>query len=546
MCIAVWCATMCAVAATEQVTIGYHQVFYSEEEGDYRHSLYSLDGRYQFDFDMLDQVQAGVTYTQEKNMNDTYTGCTDYQQMRFSPSQSATFTLTMAEGLEHIEAEMTLQDGRTFAITYQQRRDIVATDTVEIKSTDLNIMDWTESMQQAVIMANTLDKAYAIEIWLNTPQLLGNYRETNLNLNYSQIIDAAASLKIAIQMAEFTITMVGRDYLVEGYLLGSNNRCYHLQLGYEVPLPSREVDVLVEAESDAELENRSARYGYIEYKGYNMDVTYQVTLSLLTDELREGVYTRDNLYANYSSIKEVEEDKTMLLIDANLTLELLSESTAKFTGWVIGQNKEDSHDVARYNVTLYCRIIDAGQGLEYDATLDDFDATFTNDEAYLVTDFFESMSQFYLEAYSEQTNAYITLCFNMPLDAKMEDGILPGTYPIDRSGNDFTMMASEGARNGQATPSFVGYIDPVMQQLNVPVWFLVAGQAVVSTDAEGLPRVEVSAQNSNGRKIELLIAGLSEGVEVVRDTHTTTKTVENGQLIISRAGVRYNIYGVQL
>jgi hypothetical protein len=126
------------------------------------------------------------------------------------------------------------------------------------------------------------------------------------------------------------------------------------------------------------------------------------------------------------------------------------------------------------------------------------------------------------------------------------DHLLPaGTYPINDSWFDYTVLASTGIEyDGSVMPSYyAGYSDGWLVE---PFYFFVSGEVVVSYDNDDI-RLEINALNSCNIPVHILYdAKGGTGIENVAGEAAAAKRIANGQLLIIRDGNTYNALGVQL
>ena len=107
-----------------------------------------------------------------------------------------------------------------------------------------------------------------------------------------------------------------------------------------------------------------------------------------------------------------------------------------------------------------------------------------------------------------------------------------GTYDISVTPMYGTVMAGQNTEMGMS-PSYAMTAD---QKL----WFLVSGTVTVNEDGS----IVVDALNSNGKAIKSrLDHQRGQGIDEVNAAKKAVKYIENGQLIIEKAGVRYNAAG---
>ena len=107
-----------------------------------------------------------------------------------------------------------------------------------------------------------------------------------------------------------------------------------------------------------------------------------------------------------------------------------------------------------------------------------------------------------------------------------------GTYEISVTPMYGTVMAGQNTEMGMS-PSYAMTADEKL-------WFLVSGTVTVNEDGS----IVVDALNSNGKAVKSTLNHLrGEGIDEVNAAKKAVKYIENGQLIIEKAGVRYNAAG---
>ena len=75
------------------------------------------------------------------------------------------------------------------------------------------------------------------------------------------------------------------------------------------------------------------------------------------------------------------------------------------------------------------------------------------------------------------------------------------------------------------------------------LWYLVSGKVTVEGDGS----IVIDALNSNGKAIKSTLDHLQgDGIDEVNAAIKATKTLKNGQLIIEKNGVRYNVNGQRI
>lgn len=515
------------------------------DAGDYMGTLYSADGKYKFVFDIIEDMEPGVTFNLDKHMSEVYSYCEDYQDNKTVFYRSAEYTLTIVDGLKHVEARALLVDGREFTIHYQDREGIHPKDTVDFVATKLSIMDMTDYGDMATITAENAD--YTIDLWLQPISSLYNtpFTEANLNVNFSPLIflKDGGKTRLAIQRAEFIVTKNGVDPVVSGWLYCSDDVLYMIDFHYELPTASSNLSLDISA---GDLIDAATKLHYIEAYGYDDAAEYYLALVFVTNTFHQGQYKREDLYSNYSGLTRVEDDEQYLILSADVELSINKQGQAVLVGKVLAQSKQDKADVISLDLTMTCDIEHKGTGLDSDAMDEDFDKTFTANQFEANDMYWMENHSVYLEAMDESDNSLATIQLILPATTDIyREGIKDGVYPINDTEEDNTVLASRGTLGGSVYPSYAGYLNP-SGTMHEPMWFLVSGEVIIETRND-VPYVTVNAKNSYGRTIHIVMDGTqTEGVENVQIDNLPYKVMHDGVVEIHRDGKVFNVLGTQM
>ena len=180
--------------------------------------------------------------------------------------------------------------------------------------------------------------------------------------------------------------------------------------------------------------------------------------------------------------------------------------------------------------------------LQYDATEADgaLDYTYGEDAVAAATD-----KGWYGTLDVEDATSMLALLFVYPEGATADatTTIPVGTYTISDSQEPGTVLASSGVSStGGLSYSFYGTVD-AEGYIEVPIYFLVDGTVTVS-EVNGELAVEVNGLNSNGVAVHVVYGAVDTAVEDVTTVGgDIKKSLENGQLVIIKNGVKYNATG---
>jgi hypothetical protein len=183
--------------------------------------------------------------------------------------------------------------------------------------------------------------------------------------------------------------------------------------------------------------------------------------------------------------------------------------------------------------------------LEFDSETDPVERVYDANATLIINDQTADYGLISLQIIDELVGDITALYFVM--SESSEDGLIPvGTYPIESSWWDYTVLASSGMDwDGSVMPSYyAGYADGWLVE---PFYFFVSGEVVVTKNDAGELGIEINALNSCDIPVHI-VYGPSEnsGVENIQTITNANKLISNGQLLIIRDGKTYNVLGTQM
>ena len=140
----------------------------------------------------------------------------------------------------------------------------------------------------------------------------------------------------------------------------------------------------------------------------------------------------------------------------------------------------------------------------------------------------------------------ITSLYFVASEADAENVIALGTYPINSTGFDGTVLASTGMDwEGNVMPSYyAGYMEGWLLE---PFYFFVSGEVVVYKNEAGELALEINALNSCDIPVHIVYDLASTGIENIGTSVVDAeKQIVDGQLLIIRNGKVYNALGAQV
>ena len=140
----------------------------------------------------------------------------------------------------------------------------------------------------------------------------------------------------------------------------------------------------------------------------------------------------------------------------------------------------------------------------------------------------------------------ITALYFVASEADAENVIALGTYPINSTWFDGTVLASTGMDwDGNVMPSYyAGYMEGWLLE---PFYFFVSGEVVVSKNEAGELALEINALNSCDIPVHIVYGRAATSIENIGTSVVDAeKQIVDGQLLIIRNGKAYNAQGVQV
>jgi hypothetical protein len=140
----------------------------------------------------------------------------------------------------------------------------------------------------------------------------------------------------------------------------------------------------------------------------------------------------------------------------------------------------------------------------------------------------------------------ITALYFVASEADAENVIALGTYPINNTWFDGTVLASTGMDwEGTVMPSYyAGYMEGWLLE---PFYFFVSGEVIVAKNDAGNLTLEINALNSCDIPVHIVYDVATTGIEnIATSVVDAEKQIVDGQLLIIRNGKAYNAQGIQV
>lgn len=254
-----------------------------------------------------------------------------------------------------------------------------------------------------------------------------------------------------------------------------------------------------------------------------------------------GTYSTNQLYNYYSFVVKdpdllyPQNDVYVEFVDGKINVTVV-DTILTLVANLVG------NDAKYYKITMtapYDKVVH----LEADAADGQVDRTYTAGTDLVLVQDFPSDKIVSVEAIAKDGTDNVAVAF-ICNDIDKDILIPVGTYPINATGKEGTVMASNGLINNRVYPSYYSALTDD-GSLTLPIYFMVGGNAVVENDNGGL-KITIDAVNSYNRPIHVVInAKVKTAIDQVNaEVVKTTKFIKDGQLYIRHNGKIYTPTGV--
>ena len=347
------------------------------------------------------------------------------------------------------------------------------------------------------------------------------------------------------------LSQVGDTTKMYAEYLTFDGKLYEVHLWHVAPTPTDTVEVTYDA---AEFINNMDYAGTYSLLAYGPDSLTAMVISLYaySEEEIAGTFVNDGKFGlfgegqyefdaanTYYGIYNADFETYDLVYaeKGEVVVTVDEEKNITLKGHVICE------DAVQYNVTMKSKI--QRPHLDFDSQDTPVDRIFTAQDEVTTQDMIEEMGMIYFSVQSKEY--WDVFDFSLIVEEADPDIVLPvGEYEINDSGDYNTVLAGQGIDMwmGMMTPGFYGFVNEEGYILE-PMYFLVAGNVVVSKNSDGTLRVEINAVNSYDVPVHLVYDASATGLENIQVSGIVEaqKMIVDGQLVIIRNGKAYNALG---
>lgn len=391
-------------------------------------------------------------------------------------------------------------------------------DTIDIISTALKYNDSYLEDKKFVIYYASDVKGYDVfrVASANAITIDGTFKWSDGGINNPNSFFQVGTTKTYFQDGEFTVVTNNKDITLTGWMIGTDEKYYRLNMSYTSPEPKKTVEIVC---SNMQVEDLTEDYGFFAYAGGDKD--YTVYLYAVTDtaygtfKLASGIIFVNNGTQTPDTVRAIEGEITISAEGkvATLTGSMLGNDTILYT----------------FNWTGKVGI------LPFDSD-EDFEGEFNLENADIKT----SEGMIMLSAKNED-NQVVSLVF---FAALTEDATIPAdTYAINNSQEAGTVLASSGLTPvGQQMILLPSYA-ALSSELGITnAWFMVSGTVVVAEDGS----ITINALNSYDRNITITIDNPATALYRINANAAIRKAMIKGHVVIFKNNKAYNLMGAEL
>lgn len=383
-----------------------------------------------------------------------------------------------------------------------------------------------------------MNNQYIAAAYVYSDELEGTFEGEDFDRYYSGIgiIHGTDTTLVPVMAGKVTLSSKADTVYMYAEMIGEDAILYKVSMFYALPKAKETVDLIV---PNADMVNLLSE-GLYQMCGFTEDSTYYISIVPESHQV-DGDYTVANLNDTYSAIQYFDANGdivTVKFLNATIKATMSEDSIITMKGEVLAT------DTVLYKITLTGKFVEEDTGMDYDSKDGEVERAYTGDEISFTTDYVAEYGELYvrLTAADGTDRAMIGFYINA-LDPEIT--IPAGVYPIDDSGDEGTAMASPGVEDGSVYPSFYGQLTEA-GYIKTPMFFLVSGTITVENKA-GKLFFEVNARNSYDRPIHITYGLDAAAVEnTIATSDAVRKTIENGQLIILRDNVKFNVLGAKI
>ena len=491
------------------------------------------------DYDII--AMFGGEYLEAGVYTDAAITITDKTTWISEQSISAILTLSEAENGWQVNIEAYASDYNHYSIDMKFEVP-VPTDTVKVSFQTAAMATYLQD-QYDMLQLLSVSRQWEAAVTVYGVKPGESFGMENIVLDYCGIYDWSIESTVAIADIKGVLNQRGDTTLINASVIGFNAIQYDVELWYTAPTPTDTIEITMPMKFTNALD-----FGYYTLSAYTPDSLWFISLSPIADKvagefINDGMFGRFgakggryDFYAGSTFIFSEEELQNYTIEKGSLVVNHAPDGTITAEANFVARN------ATHYHITITSEY---NTHLDYDEPEMEVDRAYTTADEVFIENQIDPNGYIYLAITAADQSDMCAFFFYA--DEADEDIIIPeGIYPINYSNDYGTVQANPGVQGNGVMPSF--YAELLEDgSLIVPIWLLVDGTVEVRKDEDGNPHLEVNAFNSYGVPVHITYDGsFTSGVEHVTTETTTSKRLENGQLLIHRNGKTYNVLGAPI
>ncbi len=418
-------------------------------------------------------------------------------------------------------------------------------DTVLVRFDNSSRAVFTPDMNNDLLFENK-DEHYYASINIRGVEMESTFSILDVDRDYCGVKDSVTGVYTELADINGRIFQLGDTTIMQAQLISMDATLYDIELWYVVPTPIDTVMLSFPVEF-GDLRNEE---GYYQLYGPSSDTTYIVAFSPLSEDI-EGTFVYDGMFGKFgaeggrmemdyrntyiakmegeyvTAIMPLEKGQMTVNMDADGNITAIAEAICA--------------DSVYYHITMTAHY--EREYLRGDMPTGSVDKVYT------------AADQLNPEDYSDEGYIYLTItaadqsdltAIHFFVDSTDADILIPeGVYPINKSYRPGTVLGSMGPndQNRLSTP-FYATITPQGNLKDAYMW--VKGTVTIAKK-EGKLYLEVNALNSYDVPVHIIYDATLTDVKNIHILHDkVSKYFQNGQLIIRKDGVEYNVQGEKL
>lgn len=419
-------------------------------------------------------------------------------------------------------------------------------DTVVVRFNHSAIATFTPDMNNDLLFENK-DEHYHASINIRGVEMESAFSLQNVDRDYCGVKDSATGVYTELADINGRIFQLGDTTIMQAELISMDATLYDIELWYVVPTPIDTVTLSFPVEF-GDLRNEE---GYYQLYGPSSDTTYIVAFSPLSEDI-EGTFVNDGLFGKFGAEggrMEMEYRNTYIAkMEGDYVTAIMPLETGTMTvtmdadGNITAVAEAICADSVYYHITMTAHY--EREYLRGDMPTGSVDRVYTAADILTTVDKSEEEGWIYIAVGAADQSDLMAMHFFV--DSTDADILIPeGEYKINKSFRPGTVLGNAGPddQNQISTPF---YATADSQGYLVDIYMWVKGTVTVAKK-DGKLYLEVNALNSYDVPVHIIYdATLTALPDTRYPISDIRKFIRNGQLIIRKGGVEYNVQGIKL